>query len=124
MLFRFEQLHVHFAAYPRVGSRIHLLGGGQFISLPVGELLGLGDAAAQDYGRHLLHALVPDPPLAHYLLEVHEILSLELAVVLEAAHVVMHGRADLDYVGIGKHGAHQPAHAQLVDPEQIGLVRP
>ena len=124
-LFGLHQAEVHLPAHPGIRRGIALLRLGEFLGLPVGELLRLGDLETQDDGRHLLDRLVADAVFPDDLLQVHEILRLEAGEPLQPVHVVMDGGAHLDDGGIRQDGAQAARDAaHLLDAEQEGLFGP
>ena len=122
MLLRLHQFQIHRLAHPGVGRRILDLRVAQLRRFPVGQLLRLADAHAQNDGGHLLDALVPNAPLPDDLLQIHKSRRLKLAEPLQAPDVIPYGRSHFEDVGVCQNLAQPMLQFQAFEAEKESAV--
>lgn len=80
---------VQLKASPRIRGGIVLLLIGQDVILPVGELLSLADAPAEEVGIEFLQAFVCDSQLFHAVLQIDETHRLETGSATKRQKIVV-----------------------------------
>ena len=91
MLLGGHEFQIHLTAYPRISGSIFLLGLGQYVGLPVGELRALRDALTEEVGPQFLEAEVLDAHACGEVLQIDN--PTNLPQVTETA-----GMKDVEYM--------------------------